>query len=129
MRNLQPVVWSKGVFLSPQHLQAQDRFFDDTLRFLSGALTFCNWGFNSLQIDSAGLSEGRLSVSQASGIFPDGLMIDLPASDAPPASRALDECFFQRQRDLRFLFGRSAGSSRRDEHRAATRRNQHAFLL
>lgn len=93
MRNLQPVVWSKGVFLSPQHLQAQDRFFEDTLRFLSGALTFCSWGFNSLQIDSAGLSEGRLSVSQASGIFPDGLMIDLPAADAPPASRALEECF------------------------------------
>ena len=93
MRHLQPVVWSKGVFLSPQHLQAQDRFFEDTLRFLSGALSFSNWGFTSLQIDSAGLSEGRLSVSQASGIFPDGLMLDLPTSDAPPASRALDECF------------------------------------
>ncbi|MDE3149431.1 MAG: type VI secretion system baseplate subunit TssK [Acidobacteriota bacterium] len=93
MRHLQPVVWSKGVFLSPQHLQAQDRFFEDTLRFLSGALSFSNWGFTALQIDSAGLSEGRLSVSQASGIFPDGLMLDLPTSDAPPASRALDECF------------------------------------
>ena len=46
MRQLQPVVWSKGVFLSPQHLQAQDRFFEETLRFLSGALSFRNWGFS-----------------------------------------------------------------------------------
>jgi len=93
MRQLQPVVWSKGVFLSPQHLQAQDRFFEDTLRFLSGALAYANWGFTSLQIDPAGLSEGRLSVSEASGIFPDGLMLDCPASDAPPASRTLEKSF------------------------------------
>ena len=95
MRQLQPVVWSKGVFLSPQHLQAQDRFFEDTLRFLSGALAFRNWGFASLQVDAAGLSQGRLSVAQATGVFPDGLMLDMPDSDAPPASRTLDECFPQ----------------------------------
>lgn len=95
MRQLQPVVWSKGVFLSPQHLQAQDRFFEDTLRFLSGALSFRNWGFSSLSLDAAGLGEGRLSLTQASGIFPDGLMVDVPGSDAAPASRTLDECFPQ----------------------------------
>jgi type VI secretion system protein ImpJ len=93
MRQLQPVVWSKGVFLSPQHLQAQDRFFEDTLRFLSGALSYRNWGFAALQTDAAGLSQGRLSITEAAGIFPDGLMLDLPASDAPPASRTLEECF------------------------------------
>jgi type VI secretion system protein ImpJ len=93
MRQLQPVVWSKGVFLSPQHLQAQDRFFEDTLRFLAGALSFRHWGFATLQIDAAGLSQGRLNVMEASGIFPDGLMLDLPGSDAPPASRTLDEIF------------------------------------
>ncbi|HUB00656.1 MAG TPA: type VI secretion system baseplate subunit TssK [Terracidiphilus sp.] len=93
MPQLQPVVWSKGVLLSPQHLQAQDRFFEDTLRFLSGALSFRNWGFSTLQIDAAGLAQGSLSVAQASGIFPDGLMLDMPACDAPPASRTLEDCF------------------------------------
>jgi type VI secretion system protein ImpJ len=93
MPQLQPVVWSKGVLLSPQHLQAQDRFFEDTLRFLAGALSFRNWGFSSLQIDAAGLSQGRLSVTQASGIFPDGLMLDMPDCDALPESRTLEDCF------------------------------------
>ena len=55
--------------------------------------SFRNWGFSSLQIDGTGLSEGQLNVSQASGVFPDGLMLDMPASDAPPRSRTLDECF------------------------------------
>jgi type VI secretion system protein ImpJ len=93
MPQLQPVVWSKGVLLSPQHLQAQDRFFEDTLRFLSGALSFRNWGFTSLQIDAAGIGQGRLSVTQASGIFPDGLMLDMPNCDALPDSRSLEDCF------------------------------------
>jgi len=93
MRQLQPVVWSKGVFLSPQHLQAQDRYFEENLRFLSDALAFRNWGLSSLQIDSMGLSEGQLTVSQATGVFPDGLMLDVPGSDAPPRSRTLEECF------------------------------------
>jgi type VI secretion system protein ImpJ len=93
MRQLQPVVWSKGVFLSPQHLQAQDRFFEESLRFLADALAFRNWGLSSLQIDGTAMSEGQLSVSQASGVFPDGLMLDMPGSDAPPHSRTLEECF------------------------------------
>ena len=67
MRQLQPVVWSKGVFLSPQHLQAQDRFFEENLRFLSDSLSFRNWGFSSLQIDGTGLSEGQLSLSRGFG--------------------------------------------------------------
>ena len=28
MRRLEPVVWTKGTFLNPQHLQSQDRFLD-----------------------------------------------------------------------------------------------------
>ncbi len=95
MPQLQPVVWSKGVLLSPQHLQAQDRFFEDTLRFLAAALSFRNWGFSTLQIDAAGLAQGRLSVTRASGIFPDGMMLDMPSCDAPPASRTLEDCFPQ----------------------------------
>ncbi|HEU5458333.1 MAG TPA: type VI secretion system baseplate subunit TssK [Terracidiphilus sp.] len=102
MPQLQPVVWSKGVLLSPQHLQAQDRFFEDSLRFLSGALSFQNWGFESLQIDAAGLAQGMLSVSEASAIFPDGLMLDMPACDAPPASRSLEECFPQTSKTCAF---------------------------
>jgi type VI secretion system protein ImpJ len=102
MRQLQPVVWSKGVFLSPQHLQAQDRFFEETLRFLVEALSFRFWGFISLRMDGTALSEGQLSISEASGIFPDGLLLDMPASDAPPRLRTLDECFHEGQQTCTF---------------------------
>ena len=93
MRQLQPVVWSKGTFLSPQHLQAQERFVEDSARFYLDSLNPRSWGFRAIQIDAKALSEGRLAITPASGIFPDALPIDIPASEYPPPARILDECF------------------------------------
>jgi type VI secretion system protein ImpJ len=93
MKQLQPVIWTKGTFLTPQHLQVQDRFLEDTLHFRLQALKFCPWGFKELTLDQAMLTEGQLVVSSASGIFPDGLLFDIPEADPPPPSKALDDLF------------------------------------
>lgn len=93
MRRLQPVVWSKGVFLSPQHLQAQDRFIEESFRFVLDSLAFRSWGFLSLQIHSSTVGEGLLQIANAAGIFPDGLPFDIGDADDSPKSRILDECF------------------------------------
>ena len=93
MRQLQPVIWSKGTFLSPQHLQAQERFVEDSARFYFDSLNARSWGFREIQIDTKALSEGRLAITRASGIFPDALPLDIPASEYPPPARVLDDCF------------------------------------
>jgi type VI secretion system protein ImpJ len=86
---MQPVLWTKGVLLSPQHLQTQDRFLEDLLQFQLSTLTYCPWGFARLDIDREALAAGALAISSATGIFPDGLLFDIPASDAAPAPKAL----------------------------------------
>ena len=93
MKQLQPVIWTKGTFLNPQHLQVQDRFIEDTLNFRLRALTFCPWGFERLVIDQERLSEGQFLVSSASGIFPDGLLFDVPDADQPPPSKSVADFF------------------------------------
>ena len=93
MKQLQPVIWTKGTFLTPQHLQVQDRFIEDTLQFRLQALKFCPWGFNQLTMDQEQLAAGHLLISRASGIFPDGLLFDIPDSDPAPASKALQPFF------------------------------------
>jgi len=93
MKQLQPVIWTKGTFLTPQHLQVQDRFIEDTLNFRLQALKFAPWGFSELTLNQELLSEGQLAVSRAAGIFPDGLMFDIPDADPPPPSKALAEQF------------------------------------
>lgn len=84
MKQLQPVIWMKGTFLSPQHLQTQDRFLEDVLRFQTEALAFRPWGFTSLQINREALAGGAFALSSASGILPDGLIFDVPGSDPAP---------------------------------------------
>ena len=89
MRQLEPVIWTRGTFLSPQHLQVQDRFLENALDFQLHALHFRPWGFRSLQVDNAQLAAGMFAVSEASGIMTDGLLFEIPSPDAAPPPRPL----------------------------------------
>ena len=100
MKRLQPVIWSKGTFLSPQHLQLQDRFLENLLQFQLDNLAFRPWGFRSLQIAKEPLGAGAFGIASASGIFADGLLFDIPASDAAPPLKQLAECFDPDQTSL-----------------------------
>lgn len=102
MKQLQPVLWSKGTFLTPQHLQLQDKFLEDSMNFRVQSLKFCAWGFSELVLDQELLAEGKLAIGRASGIFPDGLPFEIPGPDQPPASKVLPEFFDRGERDLDF---------------------------
>lgn len=100
MRQMQPVLWTKGVLLSPQHLQTQDRFLEDLIQFQLSGLTYCPWGFHRLEIDHEALAAGSFAISQAAGIFPDGLLFDLPLNDPAPAPKVLEGAWEQDQTEL-----------------------------
>ncbi len=93
MRQLQPVIWSKGTFLTPQHLQTRDRFLESVLQFGLEALNFCPWGFQELRIDQEALAGGNFAMTRCVGIFPDGLPFDIPDSDQAPAPKPLAPYF------------------------------------
>ncbi len=93
MDQLQPVIWTKGTFLGPQHLQTQDRFIESSLRFRVESLISNPWGFLKLQIRQEALSAGEFALSEAAGIFPDGLLFDFPVSEPAPPSIPLNEAF------------------------------------
>jgi type VI secretion system protein ImpJ len=100
LKQLQQVVWSKGTFLTPQHLQLQDRFVDDNLQFQLEAVSYRFWGFAGLRIDEAKLVQGEFVLSEASGVTPDGLLFDFPLSDAAPASRSIGQYFSEQNKTL-----------------------------
>jgi type VI secretion system protein ImpJ len=93
MRQTQPVLWTKGVLLSPQHFQTQDRFLEDILEFQLSALAFSPWGFQRLEIDREALAAGSFALTTAAGILPDGLLFDMPASESPPPPKPLEGAF------------------------------------
>lgn len=80
------VMWTEGMFLQPQHFQQQDRFLArQQVGLLAGTCAW-PWGFITLQIDDAALLQGRVMVSAARGVLPDGLAFSMPGDDpAPPA--------------------------------------------
>ena len=90
MRQMQGVLWTKGVLLNPQHLQVQDRYLEDKLGFHLATITSCGWGFCDLEIDAEGLAGGEFRLHRAAGLFPDGLAFEIPDADPPPPPRPLD---------------------------------------
>jgi type VI secretion system protein ImpJ len=105
MRQTQPVLWTKGVLLSPQHFQTQDRFLEDLLEFHLSSLSFSAWGFSRLAIDREALAAGSFALSAASGQLPDGLAFDMPASEPLPAPKPLEGAFQQDQEFLDIYLG------------------------
>jgi len=75
--SLHKVVWQEGMLLRPQHFQQNDRYFDYQLKVRTQKLNNYAWGFFAQEIDRQFLNMGKLVVSQASGILPDGSLFDL----------------------------------------------------
>ena len=93
MRNLSRVVWSEGMYLGPHHFQAQTRYFEDAIQFATDALWYEPWGLSGCRLDAEALLNGTVSVLHARGIFPDGLVFDMPDSDPLPPARNIAELF------------------------------------
>ena len=109
MKRLQPVIWTKGTFLSPQHLQLQDRFLENLLQFHLDSLSFRPWGFRHAanQPGSPG-GRSRWASPSASGILPDGLLFDIPGLRRRPAPEAAGRMLRAGPDHARRLPGRSA---------------------
>lgn len=91
MKRQARVVWTKGMFLSPQHFQAQDLYFEDLIHGRFGASHFANYGVTQIQFDTDALANGLVKLTAAQGVMPDGEGFDMPNSDQLPASRELSK--------------------------------------
>ena len=85
------VVWSEGLFLQPQHLQQQERYFDRLVRTSTAGLRPFAWGLTQLELDSDLLSLGKFALRAAAGVLPDGTPFALPGDADPPPPIDLPE--------------------------------------
>ena len=82
------IVWGEGLFLQPQHLQQQERYFDRLVRTSTGPLRPFAWGLTELDLDKDLLTLGKFAIRNAAGILPDGTPFSVPDQDDHP--RAID---------------------------------------
>jgi type VI secretion system protein ImpJ len=91
MKRQHRVVWSKGMFLAPEHFQAQARFIEEELSFRTAVGRLANWGVSELVVDHSSLEEGTFRVLRCSGVMPDGLAFSFGGSETAPASRSFKD--------------------------------------
>lgn len=114
MSKHQPVVWSEGLLLAPQHLQQWDRatqyFVAERFR-QSGPF---EWGISQIEIDREALRNGRLALLKARGVLPEGTAFAAGvfegaeatlSTDPLPAPRTLDGHFEAKQEVLTVYLG------------------------
>lgn len=83
------IVWSEGMFLQPQHFQQQERYFEFLVHQSFQSILGNNWGISRLEIDTQDLMIGKFSLKECQGIFPDGMVFDIPSTDKAPPSLSL----------------------------------------
>ena len=91
MSHRSKVIWSEGLFLRPQHFQQQDRYVERYFQLRSAALRAYGWGFSELRLDRDLLKLGKVAISSARGVFPDGTPFSMPDDDELPAPVEIDE--------------------------------------
>ena len=79
------VIWSEGMFLSSQHFQQQERYFERLVDGKCSAYGAYGWGMHDFEIDQQLLKLAKVSVTRGSGVFPDGTPFNFPDVDEPPA--------------------------------------------
>ena len=84
MSDSNKVVWSEGMFLRPQHFQQHNRYIERYIEARSGPLAAYFHGFSELNIDKEPLHLGKLSITSARGIFPDGTPFSIPDGEELP---------------------------------------------
>lgn len=78
------VVWSEGMFLRPHHFQQHARYMENYVEERCSVLRSYSWGFTELQLDQQMLGLGKIAISSARGVFPDGTPFSIPDDDEPP---------------------------------------------
>src|SRR5271157_71484 len=93
MNSLSSVVWSEGMYLGPHHFQAQNRYFEDSVHFVTSNLWADSFGLIGFDCDTESLQNGIVALVHARGMFPDGLAFHTPQLDPLPAPRNLADLF------------------------------------
>ncbi|MDI5987537.1 type VI secretion system baseplate subunit TssK [Halomonas sp. M4R5S39] len=85
------VVWSEGLFIKPQHFQQQQRSLEGLLDARLRGVSHYLHGFLMLELNAEFLSFGRIAISRASGVMPDGTAFQLPDDDIEPQPLEIDD--------------------------------------
>ena len=111
------VQWAEGMLLSPQHLQQDNLYWQEQMRYRLAQLVPNAWGLSRLEIDATKLQEGTLRVLRLECLMPDGTPVVFPGSFVDGLEINVSRELAQDPKGVRVSLlvpARSAASTRRD---------------
>ncbi|KXJ64995.1 type VI secretion protein [Achromobacter xylosoxidans] len=84
MTSRNPVIWSEGLFVKPQHFQQQARAAEHHANQRISGVSENLYGFSELELNQEYLSFGKIAIVRARGVMPDGSVFDIPNDQPPP---------------------------------------------
>jgi type VI secretion system protein ImpJ len=79
------------MYLGPHHFQTQGAYFESAMHFSAAALWFEPYGFLACELDAEALRNGTTALVHGRGIFPDGMVFQMPECDPLPPAREIAE--------------------------------------
>jgi type VI secretion system protein ImpJ len=81
------------MLLSPHHFQQWDNYHEELLNSRLASLVPYEWGVLDLQLNQEAIANGFCEVVRCRAVMPDGLVVNIPQSDAAPDPRPVGEFF------------------------------------
>ena len=105
MSRFHRIVWSEGLFLTPQHFQQWDLYQEAQLAERAGLSGSWPWGVHAIEIDREDLARGVFRLLSLRGIHPNGTMLRVPDVDPAPPSVPFKDAFDVRANALDVYIG------------------------
>lgn len=117
--DLQPVIWSEGLLLTPQHFQQQERYLQRVCLARYESCSRHAVGFRELHVDTQLLRQGKIALLQARGILPDLTPFDMPSAQPLPPPVDIDSNMHNHV--IYLALPLQQGDARRDSQRELAR--------
>lgn len=93
MSRYRKIVWNEGMLLTPHHFQQWDNYYEELLNSRFASLAPYEWGVLDFQANNEAIANGNFDLNRCRAVLPDGLLINIPETDAAPAPRPVGDHF------------------------------------
>ncbi len=100
MSRYRKVIWNEGMLLTPHHFQQWDNYHEALLNSRVDSLFVFNYGILDLQLSQEAIANGRFQITVCRAVMPDGLIVNIPETDAEPVARPISEHFSPERESL-----------------------------
>ena len=93
MSKYRKIVWNEGMLLTPHHFQQWDNYYEELVNSRVRSVLPFEYGILDLQINREAIANGNFQVINCHVVLPDGLLINVPDTEAVPDLRPVGDHF------------------------------------